>query len=430
MSLRDAFGRMLSRAPQQQLAPVMAPRLQNIIIDGTEGVSSSDVRGFNFFNIDTSAGVAVTEHTAMRVATVYRCVAIIAGAIASMRVPVYQRTDKLDGRQRVPHDYWWLLNEQPHPRITAAAFWEFLTASALLRGDGYALIRRNINGKAVALEPLRYNQVMVERMADNRLFYAVHDNGRSFGVDQDDMLHFPGFGFGLDVDMCHGMSVIGWAARQAIGIAIQADRFAGQFYGSGAHPSHALKSAKKMSPELVEQLRSEYMAKYSGQGITGLPMVLTEGLEIAEISMNATDAQFLETRSFQRNDICIAFGVPPFMIGDTEKASSWGTGIEMMSLGFTKYTLQPHINRLEQELNRKLFRTGGQFVEFDVDSLTRADSKTRADVDRQQIGGSQGPGWKTTNEIRAERNLPPIEGGDTLYNPTTGKPANASPDQP
>jgi HK97 family phage portal protein len=426
MSLREAFGRMLSLAPKQDLAPIVMPTLHNIIIDGSDNLSSSDIRTLSLFSVDTTAGVAVTEHTAMRVAAVYRCVAVIAGAIASMRLPIYRRTDALDGRERIAHDLWWLLNEQPHPRITAAAFWEFIVASMLLRGDGYALIRRNINGKPVALEPLRYNQVIVERLADGRLFYAVFDNGRSFGVEQDDMLHFPGFGFGLDADSCHGMSVIGWAARQAIGIAIQADRFAGQFYGSGAHPAHALKSTKKMSPELVEQLRNEYMSKYSGQGVTGVPMVLTEGLELAEISMNATDAQFLETRSFQRNDICIAFSVPPFMIGDTEKASSWGTGIEMMSLGFTKYTLQPHINRIEQELNRKLFRAASPFLEFDVDSLTRADSKTRAEVDRQQVGGSHGPGWKTINEIRAERNLPPITGGNELYNPTR-TPSNASP---
>lgn len=423
------INRLLGRSPAPEpLPPATTPTLANaVLVDGSDGISSSDVRSLRLFNVDSSAGVPVTEHTAMRVATVYRCVAIIAGAVASMRLPVYQRTDTIDGRMRVPSDLWWLLNEQPHPCTTAAAFWEFIVASMLLRGDGYAFIQRNANGKAIALEPLRYSQVLVERQRDGRLFYAVNSDDRYFGVQQEDMLHFPGFGFGLGSDRCHGMSVIGWAARQAIGIAIQADRFAGEFYGNGGHPAHVIKSAKKMTSEQIQGLADAYTNKYRGQGITGVPLVLTEGLDIAEISMNATDAQFLETRSFQRSDICIAFGVPPFMIGDTEKASSWGTGVEMMSLGFVKYTAQPHVNRIEQELNRKLFKTASQFVEFDVDSLTRADSKTRAEVDRQQVGGSQGPGWLTINEIRAARNLPPVAGGNELYNPTKS-PANVPPE--
>jgi HK97 family phage portal protein len=216
------------------------------------------------------------------------------------------------------------------------------------------------------------------------------------------------------------MSVIQWAAFQSIGIALATDSLSGHFYANGAAPKHVIQTDKEMDQEQVEQLRNEYKRKYAGTNNAGMPMVLTEGLDIKEMSMTSADAQLLESRKFQVIDIARAFGVPPHMIGAQETTSSWGTGIEQMSIGFIRWSLQPYINRIRQELNRKLFRRASPFVEHKMEALLAGDSKAEGEYRRQAIGGSQGPGWMTINEVRATMNLPPIPGGDTLYRPEKG----------
>jgi HK97 family phage portal protein len=195
----------------------------------------------------------------------------------------------------------------------------------------------------------------------------------------------------------------------------------GSFYANGAAPKHVIQSSSKMSPDQVEQLRNEYKRKYAGAGNAGAPMVLTQGLELKEMSMTADDAQLLESRKFQVIDIARAFGVPPHMIGAQETTSSWGSGVEQMTIGFLKFSLQPYITRIRQELNRKLFRRASPFVEHKMEALLAGDSKAEGEYNRQAVGGSQGPGWMTINEIRKSKNLPPIEGGDKLFSPNNGQ---------
>lgn len=396
-------------------------------------VPSSDVvkMGQIFGGFSTAAGVNVNEYTAMQVSAVYACVRLISGALAQMPCQTYQRQD--DGsRIAVKHDYWWLLNEQPCPLFTAAAMWEYLTGTVLLHGDAFALINRKGPFSPVvdSILPLLRSQVTWKRV-EGRLRYYVSDmiDGKEgyFAVDQDDMLHFPGCGF----DGTRSYSVIGHAARQAIGTAIQADEFAGSFYGSGAHLQYVVTAPGQFGPEQQEAFRDAFVAKYGrGQGVNGTPLILTEGLGITPLSMNAADAQLMEARKFQVIDIARAFGVPPFMIGETEKSTSWGSGIEQMGIGFVKYTLGPHLRRFEQELNRKLFRTSRNFVEFNTDGLMRGDAASRAAYFKDALGGTQNPAWMTQNEVRKLENLPPMSGGDELHDPTNQEPApNAAPSQ-
>lgn len=399
-----------SMAPRERIEPTIGN-----LTEFTDVPSSDAVRmGQIFGAIPTAAGAIVTEQTAMRVSAVYACVRLIAGAIATLPLPVYKRTTT--GRERADHAFWWLLNEQPTPRFTAASFWEFVTAQMLLRGDGIAYIGRPSNNSpgVSSMIPVRRQNVSIFRM-DDRLRYTITDviNGEpgSFTVDQDDVLHFPGCGF----DGLCSMSVIGWAARQAIGIAIKADEHAGQFFGSGAHLQYAVKAPKTMSPKQQDDFREAWVAKYSGAGISNVPLILTEGLEVQELSMTAQDAQLLESRRFQVVDIARAFGVPPHMIGETSASTSWGSGIEQMSIGFVKYTLQPHLTRFEQELNRKLFpRLDRYFVEFNVDGQLAGDSKTQSDVLAKALGGPGTQGYMTVNEARRLKNMPPVEGGDAI----------------
>jgi len=370
----------------------------------------------------SAAGFSVTPETSMRVSAVYACVRLLAGALASLPVSIYKETDK--GRESISPDLWWLLNEQPCPAWTAAAFWEWIMMSILLRGDGFAEILRKGAGIA-GFKPLHPDFVAVSRVGDF-LVYTVTDEvtGAVRALHQDDILHFPGFGFnGL-----RSMSVIQWAAFQSIGVALATDTQAGKMFANGASPKHAILASGKMTPDAIENLKREYATKQAGADAAGKPLVLTEGLTVKEMSLSAVDAQLLESRKFQVIDIARAFGVPPHMIGAQETTTSWGTGVEQMTIGFLKFSLNPYVTRNRQELNRKLFRRASPFVEHKLEALLAGDSKAEGEYMRQAVGGSQGPGWMTINEVRKVKNMPPIIGGDALYDPT--KQAKAAPEPP
>jgi HK97 family phage portal protein len=414
--------------------PAPPARVDPVIGNVTEynDVPSSDAvrMGEIFGSLRTSAGPAVNERTAMRSAAAYACVRLISGAIASMPADIYRKTDS--GNEKVKHSYTELLNEQPTPRFSAATFWEFIVTQVLFRGDGIAyLVRPNQYSLGVkAIIPVPRSNVVIKRQGD-RLVYFIedidNDSGESkyFAADQSDILHFPGYGY----NGRESLSVIAWAARQAIGTSLAGDEFAGSFFGSGAHIQHALTTPKTMTLPQQEAFREAWVAKYSGHGISNIPLILTEGLDLKELTMTAADSQLLESRKFQVIDIARAFGVPPFMIGEVEKTSSWGSGIEQMGIGFVKYTLQPHLTRFEQELNRKLFPTIDRYaVKFNVDGLERGDSKSRADYYKAALGGTQSPGWLTQNDVRRQENYPTMEGGDTLFKPVPGA-KNAQPNE-
>lgn len=381
-----------------------------------------------FDDLPRAAGAIVNERTAMRVSAVYACVRLIAGAIAGLPVHIYER--KGEERERVEHDYWWLLNEQPVPAYSAPAFWEWITGQMLLRGDGLAYLIRNRAGIVSGIIPLKRSQVIIERTraedprVPHRLVYLVQTDHGEFGADQDDMLHFPGLGF----DGCKSMSVIEWGARQGTGIAIAADEFAGTFYERGATPQHAILAKGRFQESQQQALREAWIAKYSGKGPNGIPLILTEGLDIKELTMTAKDAQLLESRQWQVIDIARAFGVPPFMIGETTKSTSWGSGIEHMGIGFVQYTLGPHLKRFRAELNRKLFRTARFFAEFNTAGLLVGDHTARANYFKSALGGTQNPAWMTPNEVRKVENLPRHPDGDRLSVPK--EEAQPDPDEP
>ncbi len=358
----------------------------------------------------SGAGVVVNETSALRVTAVYACVRLIAGAIASLPLATYRRTD--DGRERMRTDLWWLLNEQPCASVSAAVFWEYLVSQMLLSGDALAEIERGRGGVIRALHPLDSRAVNV-RKVEGRLRYELCRDGVWLGRDQDDVLHIPGF----HSDGVRGLSVIRHAARDAIGLALAAESFSSRFFASGAHPDVALKVPGKMSQEQIDNLRRIWSQKYGGAHNSSLPIVLTEGTELQEVTISAQDSQLIEARRFQVADIARAFGVPPHMVGETDKSTSWGSGIEQQGIGFVQYTLAPHLNRIEQEINRKCFRTAQHFVEFNVEGLLRGDSKARAEYYTRALGGTQNPAWMTPNEVRRLENLPAIPDGDTLSKP-------------
>lgn len=378
--------------------------------------SSQIIEGSNLWETFTggvsSAGVAVTERSARRVSAVYASVNLIGGAVASLPLPVYERT--ADGRQRVDHPYSDLLNEQPDPAWSAAVFWEYLVSSLLLNGDSYARILRpsRMSPRATGFRPYHQRNVVVQRVAQ-RLAYRLTDPETNVVevVDQDDMIHVPGPGF----DGLTGESQIRNALRGAAGVALASDGYSAEFFANGARPDFALEYPTNLTQEQQDMVRSTWAGRHQGPSKSHLPALLSGGVRIQRLTMNAEDSQLIATRQFQVEDIARIFGVPAHMIGHTEKTTSWGSGVEQMSIGFVKYTLQRHLVKIEQELNRKLFGGTRYFVEFLTAGLERGDYKTRNEGYRIALGRAGEPAWMTINEVRKLENLPPLEGGDDLF---------------
>lgn len=374
----------------------------------SQTVASSDSNVVELLGYNrASSGMVVTADSAMRVAAVYACDRLIAGAISTMPAHVYRQSGSV--RERVEQDpLWWLLNEEPTARFTSAAMWEQVVSNMLLRESGFVYIGRSNSGVVRELIPLPYDCCRPYRTdKGDRLQYSISDV-RRFGADQDDVLHFPGFGF----DGLKALSVIQYAARNATGNAMAMDEYSGKFFAGGAHPSIVLSATGVLSPQQKEDLREAFAAKYSGMdNAHRLPLVLTEGIKQESVSISAEDAQLLDARKFQVIDIARAFGVPPHMIGEDGGASNWGSGLEQLAIAFVRYTLQPHLARIQQELNRKLFRNAGRFIEFNRDALLQGDSKAQSEAFKAALGGpGAGPGWQAVDDIRRLVNLPPLGG--------------------
>jgi HK97 family phage portal protein len=208
-----------------------------------------------------------------------------------------------------------------------------------------------------------------------------------------------------------GLSVITWAARQAVGLSLATEQHGAKLFSNGARLGVVLKHPKSLSKEAQTRLKYQFDQQYSGLSNAFKSMVLEEGLDVSNISMTSEDAQFLETRRFQVEDVARFFGVPPHMIGHTDKQTSWGSGVEQTTLGFLIFTIIPWLTRFEQEFNRKLFPRSPFYAQFKHQGLMRGDSSARANY---YASGHQN-GWLTTNEIRKAEDLPSVPGGDQLY---------------
>ncbi|VVE49579.1 phage portal protein [Pandoraea terrigena] len=373
----------------------------------------------------SNAGPVVNETTAMKVSAVYACVALIAGAISTLPMQIYERTPT--GRAAVEHPYWWLLNEQPEPDVSAAVFWEYMVASRLFYGDCFAeIVRPSFRSSSVsglkAHHPLR---VFPFRDSHGDLWYRVQPLvGAEYVLNPADIIHIPSLGY----DGIRSPSPITYAARQAVGTSIAAAEYSARFFSNGARPDFALTTDGNMTDEQARLLRATWGERHSGVANSHLPAILTGGLKVQELTMSPVDAQILETSKWDLEEICRILGVPPFMVGSTEKTTSWGSGVENMSRGFVKFTLLRDLVKFNQELNRKLWPARQRiFCEFDVSGMERGDLASENDALRVAMGGPGAPGWMTANEVRHIKLLPPVEGGDVLFSGVSGSAAGTDP---
>lgn len=357
----------------------------------------------------TSAGLPVlTEQTARQLSAITACRNLIAGAISALPMPIYSETREGE-RDRLPNDtLWWVLNEQMSPRWSAADGWEFLVGSLLIHGDAFAKILRDRMGQVIGLVPIHPWRVTVAVTFDGvRLVYAVEPDPQVIGgslkreiLDQDDVLHVA-----LNFDGVRGTSPLRHELRMAGAVALATQDYSARFFANSARPDLVLSSDQKIAPETVDNLRAQIDERHRGPANAHRPMILTGGLKPTVVTMPLEELQLLEVRQFQIEEIARIYGVPPFMIGHTDKTTSWGSGVESMGTGFVRYTLRRHLNKFQNEINRKFFRVAGKVAEFDTTELERADTKSLFESLRVALGRAGEPAFMTVEEVRRKLSL-------------------------
>jgi HK97 family phage portal protein len=378
----------------------------------TNATSGSSYR---FFLGGSTSGKAVTERSAMQMTAVYSCVRILAEAIAGLPLHLYTYKDDGGKEKAIGHPLYLLLHDEPNPEMSSFVFRETLMTHLLLWGNAYAQIIRNGKGEVVALYPLMPNRMTVDRDSSGQLFYSYQMNNTDAPtmkagtviLKPSDVLHIPGLGF----DGLVGYSPIAMA-KNAIGLAIATEEYGAKFFANGATPGGLLEYPGTVKDP--DRVRESWNKGFSGSQNAGKVAILEEGMKYTPISIAPEQAQFLETRKFQINEIARIFRVPPHMVGDLEKSSF--SNIEQQSLEFVKYTLDPWVVRWEQSLSRALFTPEEKeryFFKFNVEGLLRGDYQSRMNG----YATARQNGWMSANDIRELENLDriPAEDGGDLY---------------
>ena len=370
---------------------------------------------YSFFLGQSAAGKRVNERSAMQTSAVYACVRVISESVASLPLHLY-RYNKDGGKEKaIDHPLYHLLHDEPNPEMTAYSFFEVALTHLLLWGNSYSQIIRNGKGEVIGLYPLMPDRMTVDRDEKGHLYYeymvssddAPTNKGSTVRLKPEDVLHVPGLSF----DGLVGYSPIAMA-KNAIGLGIAAEEYGSKFYANGAAPSGVLEHPGTLKDP--SKVRESWTQTFGGSANSNKVAVLEEGMKYTPISINPSEAQFLDTRKFQVTEICRIFRVPPHMVADLEKSSF--SNIEQQSLEYVQYTLRPWLTRLEQAMARRLFTEEEKktyFVKFNVDGLLRGDYQSRMNG----YATARQNGWMSANDIRELENLDriPAELGGDLY---------------
>ena len=350
----------------------------------------------------SASGISVNETSALKYSALYACVRLISESVASLPLHTYQRSENVNERLR-EHPISRLLSVSPNKQITSYSFREVLMGHVLTWGNAYAEIVRDASGMAVELRPITPDRVRVTVDEDGTIRYVVDEQ---ITLASDDMFHLAGLGF----DGVVGYSPI-TLAKDCIGLGLAAERFGASFFSNGARLGGILQHPAKLSQEAADRLRESWGNAYGGSGNTGKTAILEEGMNFTQLGIPPDDAQFLETRKVQVDDIARWYGVPPHMVGSMESATF--SNIEHQQIEYVTHTLRSWLVRWEQELQRKIYMDDTIFPQFIVDGLLRGDTKTRYESYRV----ARETGWLSVNEIRGLENLNPIDGGDQFIQP-------------
>ena len=370
---------------------------------------------YTFLMGGSTAGKNVNERSAMQMTAVYACVRILSEAIAGLPLHMYRYKDEGGKEKAIDHTLYHLLHDEPNPEMTSFVFRETLMTHLLLWGNAYAQIIRNGKGEVIALYPLMPNRMEVNRDQNGMLYYVYQKSsddaptmdGTSVILRPSEVLHVPGLGF----DGLVGYSPIAMA-KNAIGLSMAAEEYGAKFYANGAAPSGVLEHPGVLKNPA--KVRDSWNAAFGGTSNSHKVAVLEEGLKYTPISIAPNEAQFLETRKFQIDEIARIFRVPPHMVGDLEKSSF--SNIENMSREFVTYTLSPWMVRWEQSLSKALLSKEEKaccFFKFNVDGLLRGDYASR--MNGYAVGIQNG--FMSPNDVRELEDLDiiPEELGGNKY---------------
>ena len=356
----------------------------------------------------SDAGITINEHTALNSLLAVSCVRILAETVATLPFPVYRRMEPR-GRDRArDHALYPILHDEPNPYMSSVTYWERVMAHLGFWGNSYSRIEET-RGDVSALWPIHPREVEPFLTKQGELRYRLHGNESDI-LPASEVLHIPGLG----MDGHKGLSPLSMM-RQALGIAVAAESYGARFFANDARPSVLLKHPAQLSETARANLRDSWQEMHGGANRGGVG-ILEEGMDFATVGMPPQDAQFLETRRFQVQEFARFYRIPPHLLADVERSTSWGSGIEQQNIGFVVYTMRPWLVRIEKEVNRKLIPAQERrryYAEFLVDGLLRGDLAARKDY----YATARQWGWMSANDILELENQNPIENGDIYLQP-------------
>jgi len=396
-------------------APAAAPRIEpRAAVQSAGGgvtlTTPQQIEEFIRLGYVATSGETVTPESAMRVGAVYACVRLLSGVPATLPIDIKRRVSETTREDASDEPVAVLLRKKPNRWQTPSQFKRMLTAHLKLRGNGYAMIVWSM-GRPIEMIPMHPDRVTCKQQPDLSLVYTyTRPDRRQVVLQQDEVFHL----VGMSLDGITGVSPITYA-RETIGLAQAQEKAGGSVFKNGARASMVLQHPARIGNEARDFLKQSLDAYRAGGESEGKALILEEGMTVNNLTMTAEDAQWIESRKFSRTDIAMFFGVPPHMIGDTEKSTSWGTGIEQQTQGFLTFTAEEDLTTWEETVNLKLIADPNSklYARFNRSALVKGDLKTRWDA--YAVG--RRIKVLSANDVRALEDMNPVPGGDVLENP-------------
>ncbi len=359
----------------------------------------------------------ITPETSLTVPAVLAAFTILCEDIASLPLVLYERGRDEERTRAVKSPYYSLMHDEPNPEHTSLQFREIKIGHMLAWGNFFSQIITDSKGNVAELWPLRPDRMTVKRVEGEKVYlYQSSDGPRVFL--RDEILHVPAFGF----DGLVGYSRIA-LAKNSIGLAMATEKFGSKFFANDARPGIVLKHPETLSDTAYKRLGESWDEVYKGAEKSHKKAILEEGLDILEIGIPPEDAQYIETQRWTVAQIARVFRVPPHMIGDVDRSTSWGSGIDSQEQGYANHTLRPWTIRTEQSLAQQLLLPSERKIyywEHLFDALVRGDIATRYEAYVKAITN----GFMSPNEVRRKENMSPYDGGDVYVLPLNTGPAN------
>ena len=346
---------------------------------------------------------------ALQVSAVWAATELLTDNIASLPIFVYEREPGVDGHKTLARGtpLWTLLHDSPNNMHTPMEFWQYFVMNYLFRGNAYARLTRNSAGEVIGMIPLASDQVEVEVLRDSAqsIIYKYYYEGQVAIYSPDSILHWRDKGNGIV-----GMSRLDYM-RSTVNVAVGAQNHTANVFRKSAKRPGVFMIDKLLTEEQRAAIRQNYKGLVEGNNDDLL--VLEAGAKFEPLSMTPADVQLLETRKYSVEDIARWFGIPGAMINDTEKTTTWGTGIDHLIQGFYKFRLRPMLESLEQAIEKRVLTPSQRrryTVEFSLDAILRGSLKDRLEIGAQAVQN----GLMSRNEWRQLENLPPVDGADIL----------------